>query len=82
MSLQYIELDDEITDPALQLGRNGDGAGPEEPDRIIGYREGLLIAERLREERISTHLWEREAVPFRLPGAVESRMAHYGGKNG
>ena len=54
VSVQWLNPSDELTAYALKLGRDGDGEWkpdmepgvfmPESPDRIIGYREGLLLA--------------------------------------
>lgn len=90
VSVQYVRDGDEITESVLKLGRDGDGEWkpdmepglfmPESPERVIGYREGLLIADRLRTDGTKQHVWEHEAVPLRLPGALESRMAYNFGR--
>jgi len=90
VSVQYVRDGDEVTESVLKLGCDGDGEWkpdmepglfmPESPDRVIGYREGLLIADRLRTEGTKQHVWETEAVPLRLPGALESRMAYNYGR--
>ncbi len=89
VSVQPIMSDDDLAHPALLLGREGDGQWREgmEPgiiiegaeDRIIGYREALLIADSRRTERDFVHSWERETVPYALPSSIEATMAYHHG---
>jgi hypothetical protein len=64
VSVQRIRFDD----PVIALGRDGDG------DEVFGYQQAIDLVETY-ERRGDYHApWEREAVPFRLPAAVEKRM--------
>lgn len=64
VSVQVIRFDD----PVITLGRNGDG------DEQLGYRQAIEIVDQLERSGSYHAAWERTAVPFRLPAAVEKRM--------
>ncbi len=64
VSVQTIRYDD----PVITLGRSGDG------DEHYGYRQAIDLVESYEGSGVYQAPWEREAVPFRLPAAVEKRM--------